>query len=284
MIELLYSGNAKMLQGIMISVVSAAENTRRPLSVTLLTMDLRDEDPAFAPLTAEQAKAIEMAAGRKNPDVAVRVLDCAALYRERIAATSNAATSYSPYCFLRLFADRLPLPDQVLYLDADTVIAGDLGELWDTDVSKKEFAAVLDYYGKIFMGIGYFNSGVLLLNLDMIRNTGLFGRAIGKLEKRRLFLPDQTALYMTARKIKYLPRRFNEQKKYDRRDTVVQHFTKTIIWLPRFHTRTIKPWQPELVSEVLTSRYDGIIAECLEEVKRFETAGPVRGDERSEKQ
>ena len=110
MIELLYSGNAKMFPGIMISVVSAAENTRRPLSVTLLTMDLRDEDPAFAPLTAEQAKAIEMAAGRKNPDVAVRVLDCAALYRERIAATSNAATSYSPYCFLRLFADRLPLP------------------------------------------------------------------------------------------------------------------------------------------------------------------------------
>lgn len=277
MIELLYAGNDRMFPGIMISVVSAAANTRRELSATLLTMDLRGVDPAFAPLTEEHAAAVEAAARKKNPRVSVRVLDCASLYKERIAATGNAATSYSPYCFLRLFADRLPLPDKVLYLDADTVIAGDLGELWDTDVSKKEFAAVLDYYGKIFMGVGYFNSGVLLLNLDMIRKTGLFGRAIGKLEKRRLFLPDQTALYMTARKIKYLPRRFNEQKKYDRRDTVVQHFTKTIIWLPRFHTRTIKPWQPELVSEVLTPKYDGIIAECLEEVKRFRDAAAEGG-------
>ena len=47
MIELLYAGNRKMFPGIMISAVSAAANTRRDLSLTLLTMDLRDADPAF---------------------------------------------------------------------------------------------------------------------------------------------------------------------------------------------------------------------------------------------
>lgn len=270
MIALLYAGNEKVFWGILISALSAARRASRPLSVTLLTMDLTDQNEAFTPITEEQSAFLLRVLQKENPQNAVRLLDIGALYREKLLSSPNAATSYSPYCFLRLFADRLDLPDTVLYLDADTVVNGDLAELCDTDLTGCEYGAVLDYYGKIFMGWHYINSGVMLFNLPEIRRTGLFSAAADLCAKKRLFLPDQTALYRCTKRKKLLPRRFNEQKKYDRPDTVIQHFTKTILWLPYFHTRTIKPWQPDEVKRTLTHRYDALLDEYLALKQAFE--------------
>ncbi len=261
MIEVIYAGNDRMFDGILISVLSAARNTREPLSVTLLTMDLTGTDPAFAPINEKQRAFIERTAREYRPESRVRIIDCAEHWHGRLSSSPNAGTSYSPYTFLRLFCDRLPLPQKVLYLDADTVVPGDLSELWRTDLDGCEFAAVRDYYGKIFLGPGYFNAGVMLFDLDRIRETGLFEKAISLLCRKRLFLPDQTALYRCHEKKKLLPRRFNEQKDYEREDTVIQHFTKTILWFPYFHTRTVKPWEPEKVGQILTRRYDGLFDE-----------------------
>ncbi|MBQ7172057.1 MAG: glycosyl transferase [Clostridia bacterium] len=270
MISLLYAGNEKVFDGILISALSAARHASRPLSVTLLTMDLTDQNAAFTPITEAQRAFLLRVLQKENPQNAVSLLDIGALYREKLLSSPNAATSYSPYCFLRLFADKLDLPEKVLYLDADTVINGDLAELFDTDLTGYEYGAVLDYYGKIFMGRHYFNSGVMLLNLPEIRRTGLFAAAADLCARKRLFLPDQTALYRCTKRNKLLPRRFNEQKKYDRPDTVIQHFTKTILWLPYFHTRTIKPWQPDLVKQTLTRRYDALLDEAFALKHTFE--------------
>lgn len=270
MISLLYAGNEKVFDGILISTLSAARHASRPLSVTLLTMDLSDQDKAFTPITEKQRAYIERALQKEDPQNTVTLLDIGNLYRKKLLRSPNAETSYSPYCFLRLFADKLDLPDKVLYLDADTVVCGDLAELYDTDLSGYEYGAVLDYYGKIFMGWHYFNSGVMLLNLPEIRKTGLLAAAADLCAKKRLFLPDQTALYRCTKRKKLLPRRFNEQKKYDRPDTVIQHFTKTILWLPYFHTRTIKPWQPDEVKKTLTRRYDALLDEYLDLKRSFE--------------
>lgn len=165
--------------------------------------------------------------------------------------------------FSDFFADRIPeIPDKILYLDTDTVINADLSELFGTDLSGCELAAALDYYGRFFMGYHYFNAGVLLLNMKMIRDTGLFQRAAALCAGKKLFLPDQTALNRLVKKKKLLPQKFNEQKRYTG-DTVIQHFAKTIIWFPYFHTRNIKPWQTELVREKLTHRYDDIQSKYL---------------------
>ena len=261
MIEIVYAGNDRMFDGILISVLSAAQNSSEPLSVTLLTADLRETDPAFAPISEKMRAFIEKTARTYHPESRVRIIDCAEHWHGRLSSSPNAGTSYSPYTFLRLFCDLLPLPDRVLYLDADTVVPGDLAELWETDVEGYEFAAVRDFYGKIFLGPGYFNAGVMLFNLARIRKTRLFEKSIDLLCRKRLFLPDQTALYRCHEKKKLLPRRFNEQKDYEREDTVIQHFTKTIIWFPYFHTRTVKPWEPEKVGRILTHRYDRLFDE-----------------------
>lgn len=65
--------------------------------------------------------------------------------------------------------------ERVLYLDADVLIRGDLKELWDTDLEGKPIAAAADvglpagHDSEGVNGIVYFNAGVLLMNLAVIR-------------------------------------------------------------------------------------------------------------------
>ncbi|KAI0352755.1 glycosyl transferase [Trametes cingulata] len=67
---------------------------------------------------------------------------------------------------------RLPV-ERVLYLDADVLVRGDLGELWKTDLQGKPLAAAVDV--GFPMGherverVLYFNAGVLLMDLTAIR-------------------------------------------------------------------------------------------------------------------
>ena len=57
----------------------------------------------------------------------------------------------------------------------------------------------LDYYGKWFfknkkIRFNYINSGVLLLNLKKIRETGLFKKAREMCQNKKMFMPDQSSL------------------------------------------------------------------------------------------
>lgn len=269
MITLMYAGNYKVFDGLVISALSAVNHVSEPLDVILLTMDYSGRNPDYLPLTERHRAALEEIYRRANAASRVRIIDTGTLYREVMEDSPNAETSYTPYTFLRLFADRIPeIPDKVLYLDTDTVICRDILPLWNTDISEYELGAVPDYYGRIFMGHNYFNAGVLLLNMREIRRTGLFGRAARMCAERKIFLPDQTALNRLVKKKLLLPVRYNEQKHYPD-DTVIQHFAKTILWFPCFHTRNIKPWQTELVSSVLTHKYDALLSDYRREIQQI---------------
>lgn len=258
LISILYGGNSGAFDGMMISLISLAKHTKEPLNVYILTMDLTDKKPAFAPICEKQRAFLEQICKDVNSKSSVVLIDVGDLYRENLFNSPNAETSYTPYALLRLLACKISsLPKKILYLDTDTVINKDISGLWNTDIENYEFAAVLDYYGKIFMGYKYVNTGVLLLNLDMINKTGLFDRSIDLLNKKKIFLPDQTALNRLVRKKLILDTKYNEQKHF-KDNTVIQHFAKTIIWFPYFHTRNIKPWN---VAEVkaMTDKYNDIL-------------------------
>lgn len=253
-IPILYAGNQGVFDGMMISLLSTVNYCQEPLDVFLLTMDLSDRNPAFLPITEEQRVYLEALCREKNPASRVILLDAGAYYRETMLDSPNAETGYTPYCFLRLYADRFPeIPDKAIYLDTDTVLCDDIGKLYAEDVTEHELAGVKDRYGHWFFGFRYLNSGVLLLNLRMIRETGLFRRVLGDCARKKIFLPDQTAINRRVRRKKILPRRFNEQKR-ERQDTVIRHFSMTIVWFPRFCTQNVKPWQVERMHEILNNR------------------------------
>ncbi len=80
--------------------------------------------------------------------------------------------------FTRLFSAQI-LPEdigEILYLDCDTIVTGDIGALDGVDISSKVFYGVKDCIGKTYKeNIGlvqddiYVNAGVLLINLAALR-------------------------------------------------------------------------------------------------------------------
>ena len=125
---------------------------------------------------------------------------------------------------------------------------------------------MLDYYGKWFFHnnifkFDYLNSGVLLLNLNKIRETGLFEKARHMCQNKKMFMPDQSSLNKLATNKKIVPRKYNEQRKLQE-DTVFQHFTTSFRFLPIFHKLTVKPWEINKVHNKLKIyEYDSILEE-----------------------
>ena len=59
MINLLFCGNDKVFDGLMISLLSASKNTSDTLRAYVLTMDLSDVDKKYQPLTEKHRKFLE---------------------------------------------------------------------------------------------------------------------------------------------------------------------------------------------------------------------------------
>jgi lipopolysaccharide biosynthesis glycosyltransferase len=118
----------------------------------------------------------------------------------------NEIKHYTRAAYLRLtMIDALdPKISRVLYLDVDMVINGRLRPLWLTDLEDKPCAAVIDswvkgdeFASKWSLPPGhYFNSGVLLCDLDRLRETLYLQRAADILAKpnNQCDFVDQCAL------------------------------------------------------------------------------------------
>lgn len=251
MINLMYCGNSGVLDGLLISLSSVSARTSKEIRAYVLTMDLTDKNKKYTPITENDANVAQNILKSKNKNSSVHLIDCRELYLQNLEHSPNAESSYTPYALLRLLSDRISeIPDKVLYLDTDTVIVGNIEELYDTDIENYEYAAVRDYIGKFFFGFGYINSGVMLLNMKKIRDSGLFAKATELCAEKKIFLADQSAINTCTGSRLLLNRRFNEQKRCYA-DTVIRHFSMTIRWLPYLHTQNIKPWHPECVKKYL---------------------------------
>ena len=99
----------------------------------------------------------------------------------------------------------LPDVERILYLDADTIVLDSLQALWETDLDGCHVGAVTNVFQEDHIPLparlgleprDYFNSGVLLMNLDLMRRDGstaaLFEYARANAE--RLVWPDQDVL------------------------------------------------------------------------------------------
>lgn len=250
-ISVCYSGNRRVFPGLLLSALSLAKYTARPLHLYILSMDLRDIKADFLPFTQAQIALLEQVLREKNPQSRVTCIDMTDRYRTSLANGKNAANYYTPYAQLRLFLGELEgVPDKLLYLDIDTMCLSDIGQLYDTDIAGFEYGAVLDHMGKFWISPTYCNSGVLLLNLPRLRETKLLQRCRDYIEGHRLVMPDQTALHRLHECRLILPRRFNEQRK-PREDTVVKHFCRGIRWFPFFHIYNYKQWERDKVHKKL---------------------------------
>lgn len=264
--NILYCGDRNIVDGVLISTLSLLSHTAEPLHIYILTATVSTSEKTYRAIPNSFARFLEHRVKQERPENRVTLFDIT----DRFAAEppyANRDTRFTPLCMLRLYADTIDaLPDTLLYLDNDVVCCGDFSDLYRTDLADCELGGVLDHYGKWFFRhhpfkADYFNSGVLLLNMRRIRETKLFARCRAMCAEKRMFMPDQSALYHLTAAKKEFPRRYNEQRRL-RGDTVFRHFTTSFRFFPWFHAVSVKPWQIEKVHRVLkTAVYDELLTD-----------------------
>ena len=252
MINILLCGNDKVFDGALTELISITNRTKDAIHCYIYTANLTRIKPEYAEISDNKIDFLNEVIKTKNENNFVEKVDVTQIYEKELGKAINEKTSYTPYAMFRLLADLVPnMPDKLLYLDIDMMAAGDISELYNKDISEYEYAAAKEFMGKFFVKWDYINSGMLLLNLEKIKQTKLFEKARNLVKSKKMICVDQDAIYKSTTKKLILPRIYNEQIRFNKRDTVICHFCKRLLWYPYPKIRNIKQWQVEEVHKIL---------------------------------
>lgn len=273
MINILFSGNSKVFDGVLTTMLSIFKRTttKEPFKFYIYTMDITRIKPEYTAIDDKMIEFLNNVAKSYNPENDVEKIDCGEYYKAEFENSPNESCYCSPYTLLRLFADLIPnVPDKLLYLDIDLLFNRDITELYNQDIDDYEYAASTDHYGKFAINPKYINAGVLLLNMKKIKETGLFEKARELIREKKWLFADQDAVWHATTKYKTLPQRFNDQK-YCHKNTVIRHFSKRLFWKPYPHTANIKQWDVSKVHKVFKYyQFDDILYEYIYLKKYYE--------------
>ena len=151
-------------------------STSRTYDVIVLERDITDENKRYM----RQFFA-------KFPNAVLRFFDVSRYLAGFNLTTSNAHISIETY-YRFIIQEALPFYSKLLYLDCDLVVNGDIAELFDTELGDHAIGAVpdIDFIGNLNMkngeraqyvrkqlhmrdAYGYFQAGVLVMNLERMR-------------------------------------------------------------------------------------------------------------------
>ena len=170
---------------------SADRNYARPMAVMLVSF-LENLDKEYSAdikildggILGEDKGRINVTLGRYNcifEFVPVKTEQ----FKNAIGENSHlSATAYARLLLPDLFSDI----EKIIYLDCDLIARGDIAKLWETDLAGKAVAAVpilFSFYYDLLFEIfkipkdnGYFNSGVMVMDLKKMRGTGFVQKTL----------------------------------------------------------------------------------------------------------
>ena len=171
---------------------------------------------------------------------------------EEVKSSLQLRDYYTGATYYRIFiASLFPQYDKAVYLDSDTVLLGDVSELYKTELGDNLVGAIPDgavavvpefrAYTKGVLGIDaekYFNAGVLLMNLAQFRKDGFYKKFCSLLGRYRFKVAqDQDYLNVICRdKVSYIGMEWNRMPIGGNDDS-----------LPKLihYNLTMKPWHYE---------------------------------------
>ncbi len=192
----------------MIDVACAADEAYLPHAAAMVHSLLTANPPAGVRMHLLHPPELE-ARSRRDLQSMVSGLGSSLVFHEVAAVTVAGLPEMGRIS--RVMWHRLALPvalpdaSRVLYLDCDVLVRRPLAPLWELDLGGCAVGAVTNVFPPYLvhrpdaLGIprrAYFNSGVLLLDLDAWRTRGESERiaAIVRAEPERIVFPDQDAL------------------------------------------------------------------------------------------
>ena len=126
------------------------------------------------------------------------------IFDKYIKPTSpNINTRYTKCSMSRLFFPKEINEPKVLYLDVDALVVSNIDKLWSIDIDNYYVSGVTDsgmmrdgvvYLKFIQSNIPYINSGVLLMNLYLIRKNKIDDKWLELINTERFMYPDQDVI------------------------------------------------------------------------------------------
>lgn len=252
MINILLCGNEKVFDGALTELISITNRTKETINCYIFTANLTRIKPEYTEIKDEQIEFLNKVVKSKKTENQVTKIDVTEIYEKEFKNCVNEGAYCTPYTLLRLLADLVPeIPDKILYLDIDMMAGGDISTLYNTDIEEYEYAAVKEKYGSWLIRPDYINAGMLLFNMKKIKETGLLEKAREKIKTKKMLFADQDAIFRSTTKKKLLPRIYNEQSKFNKKDTIICHFCKRLLIFPYPRTENFKQWHVEEVHKVL---------------------------------
>ena len=272
MINILLSGNIKVFDGALTELISITKKTKEAVTCFIMTRDLMRVRDDFKSITDEQIDFLNVVVQKYNKENKVIKLDVTSIYEKEFGYGKNENAYCTPYTLLRLFADMIPqIPDKILYLDIDMMIAGDIAELYNINIDDYEYAAVKEKYGHYFIRYDYINAGMLLLNIKKIKETGLLEKARNKIKTKKYLFADQDAIFWSTKKKKILPKKYNNQRTFNDKNTLVCHFCKRLIFLPYPKITNYKQWNIEEIHKYYKCHaFDDDLKDYIKEKENYE--------------
>ena len=269
--NILLCGNEKVFDGALTELISITNKTKEPVNCYIFTAELTRIKPEYTAIEDRQVKFLDEVIKSKNPENKVQKVDVTDLYENEFGKCKNENAYCTPYTLLRLLADLVPdMPDKLLYLDIDMMAAQDISELYNTDITDFEYAAVKEKYGHWFLYWDYINAGMLLFNMKKVRETGLLKKARELIRNKKMLFADQDAVYEATTSKLLLPRKYNEQGSFRKKDTVICHFCKRLILYPYPLIENFKQWNIEEVHKILRCHaFDEDLNEYLEWKEKY---------------
>ena len=277
MINILLCGNRKVFDGALSELISITNRTAESINCYIFTMNISYMNPEYIDITDSQIEFLNKVVKEKNIENNVIKKDVTNLYKQEFEGSANETAYCTPYTLLRLLADLDPtMPDKILYLDIDMMAGGDISKLYNIDIENYEYAAVKEKYGSWIIRPDYINAGMLLMNLKKMKETKLLEKAREKIKHKKMLFADQDAIFWTTTSKKIIPRIYNEQSRFNKKDTIICHFCKRMLWFPYPRTENIKQWQVENVHKILKCHaFDN----DLEEYKKYKKAYAKKEEE-----
>ena len=150
----------------------------------------------------------------------------------------NFQNSWTYMCLTRaIFPKLFPQYSRILSLDIDVVVQEDISPLWDRDMAQEYIAGVVEPQ-RTSEGYGhdYINFGVVMMNLDKLRQDGMDDRIIDALNRTKFGCPEQDAFNrLCAGHIGVLDNGYNA--------TVFSHITGEATRERILHYAGIKYWK-----------------------------------------
>lgn len=177
---------------------------------------------------SERSKRLMFDFFSRYPNVQIRFANVSGMIKAYNLQTSNAHISVETY-YRFLIQKVLPEYDQVLYLDSDLIVEGDVSELFGIQLGENLLAAArdIDYLGNLNMidgermhysdsvlrlddPYGYFQAGVLVLNTAQMRGLYPFEKWLEIASEPKYIYDDQDILNAHAQgRVLYLDNAWN---------------------------------------------------------------------------